>query len=433
MAGTNGWAALGQMLGGQVGQAGAYEEGQMTGHKLELAMQQARRERANALIDTVRADNFQQLPTMGEELGISPAEARLMAAGGGNAQQLMAARGTALGDGYRQQAADAATRRYGADNPNAPLFGLADGPLALGDVKGDMAIADRYADRGGGMTVTPLGEASIRQRNASAASSYATANNANVRSSIAQAQHGAQMSGAWDPSGAGTGTSGPRGQKAPSGYRWTADGALQAIPGGPADKSSGGNDPSSNLNPRQQVAVQGVQRNLVQYAAALLGKEPEEMAGLTAAQIAEEIRKNGGRTVQGGTARLLSRLPGGTTLGELNNVDILSYSQGAGAAWAAYENPTGIITNADRETATSQMPTYLDPPEVQARKIRSFLELSGYQPQGRALGDSPPRPAARAPAAPAAAPARVANAAQYNALPSGATYIAPDGTQRRKP
>lgn len=390
---SNGWAALGDMIGGNVGDSDTYgnELGRIA--KVDLVMQQARRERANALIDTVRADNFQQLPTMGAELGVPDAMARLMAAGGGNAQQLVSALGDARGMGYQQQAAEAATRRYGPDNPNAPLFGLADGPLALGDVKGDMAIADRFADGGGGMTVTPLGEASIAQRRASAASSYATATNANVRSSIAQSQHQAEMAGTWDPSGAGAGTSGPRGQKAPSGYRWTADGALQAIPGGPADKgqlNADGPDPNAHLNPRQRTAVQSVQRNLIQYASALLGKDPSEVRAMSAEQIAQAIQSDGGRKIQGGTARLLSRLPGGTTLGELNNVDILSYSQGAGASWAAFENPTGVISNADRETATAQMPNYLDPPEVQAAKLRSFLELSGYQPQGRALGDPAP-------------------------------------------
>ena len=433
MVGMQGWSALGEALAGRIGQPGAYEEGQMTGHKLELAMQQARRERANAMIDTVRADNYQQLPTMGEELGITPAQARLIAAGGGNAAQLMGALGDARGMGYQQQAAEAAARRYGPDNPNAPLFGLAEGPVALGDIKDGMAIGDRFADGGGGLTVTPLGEATIRQRNASAASSYATANNANVRSAIARGQYEAQRAGTWDPSGAGTGTAGPRGMRAPSGYRWTADGTLQAIPGGPADKGGGGNDANSNLNPRQQVAVQGVQRNLVQYAAALLGKDPAEISRLSAAEIADQIERNGRRTVQGGAARLLSRLPGGTTLGELNNVDILSYSQGAGAAWAAFENPTGMITNADRETATAQMPTYLDPPEVQARKIRSFLELSGYRPQGGALGDAPAPPPSRPVAPSGGAPARITSQAQFNALPSGTVFIAPDGSQRRKP
>lgn len=383
MAGMNGWAELGSMLsGGGIGNPETYtnELGRLA--KVDHAMQAATRERANAIVDTVRASKFQT--TAGAnyaDLGFLN-QAQMDMALGDNPDNLVANVAKANELGWRQQAVNAGVQRYGETNPNAYLMGVATGPVALGDIKDGMAIGDRFADGGGGLTVTPLGEATIRQRNASAASSFATANNANVRSAIARGQYEAQRAGTWNPSGAAAGTSGSRGQN---------------------ESSGGGTDANANLNPRQQVAVQGVQRNLVQYAAALLGKEPEEMAGLSAAQIADEIRKNGGRTVQGGTARLLSRLPGGTTLGELNNVDILSYSQGAGAAWAAYENPTGIITNADRETATAQMPTYLDPPEVQARKIRSFLELSGYQPQGGALGDpSPITPAARAPAAPAA-------------------------------
>ncbi len=49
-------------------------------------------------------------------------------------------------------------------------------------------------------------------------------------------------------------------------------------------------------------------------------------------------------------------------------------------------------------------------------------------------GAAPTAPAAGAAgAAPAGAPKRIANDADYNALPSGATFIAPDGSTRRKP
>lgn len=137
-------------------------------------------------------------------------------------------------------------------------------------------------------------------------------------------------------------------------------------------------DASNGLNDRQRVAVQGVQRNLIQYAAALTGKTPEELRALSSDEIAQLVQDNGGRFLQGGVARFARNLPGGQTIAEVSNSDILSYSQGAGASWAAYENPTGIITNSDRETATAQMPNLYDPPQVQAAKIKNFLELSGW-------------------------------------------------------
>ncbi|GAB2493132.1 hypothetical protein GCM10027084_02260 [Pseudoxanthomonas sangjuensis] len=143
--------------------------------------------------------------------------------------------------------------------------------------------------------------------------------------------------------------------------------------------AAGSGQANDGLNDRQRVAVQGVQRNLLQYAAALTGRTPEELAGMSSEQIASAVKENSGRFMQGGVARAVNELPWGSTLVQGSNADIASYSQGAGAAWAAYENPTGIITNADRETATLQMPNPLDPPQVQAAKIKNFLDLSGWK------------------------------------------------------
>lgn len=158
----------------------------------------------------------------------------------------------------------------------------------------------------------------------------------------------------------------------------------------PAKGEGTGDQANNGLNDRQRVAVQGVQRNLIQYAAALTGIPAEQLQGMSAQDIAKAVQSKGGRFVQGGVARVMGNFPGGQTTAQVQNSDILSYSQGAGAAWAAYENPTGIITNADRETATAQMPNYLDPPEVQAAKIRSFLELSGWDGRGTQQAPSAP-------------------------------------------
>lgn len=193
----------------------------------------------------------------------------------------------------------------------------------------------------------------------------------------------------------GTAATGSDREKPAPGYRWSADGQSQErIPGGPADKSK--EAAGDGLNDRQKVAVQGVQRNLLSYASALTGVSQEELSSKTPAQIEELVKKNGDRFVQGGIARYMGAMPGGQLAVDSANSDITSYSQGAGAAWASYENPTGIITNADRETATLQMPNSRDPVEVQARKIRNFLELSGFNAgsgtsQSTAPGKAPRR------------------------------------------
>lgn len=197
------------------------------------------------------------------------------------------------------------------------------------------------------------------------------------------------------------------------------EGNLKTVYTPKADEASGKDD---GLNDRQRVAVQGVQRNLVQYASALTGMSPDDIRNMTADEIAQAITNKGGRFVQGGVARVMSNLPmGGETAVQINNSDILGFAQGAGAAWAGYENPTGIITNADRESATAQMPNPYDPPRVQAAKIKNFLELSGWKGgEGGGKAKGPPQPI------------RVRTPSDYNNLPSGSLYIAPDGSQRRK-
>lgn len=201
------------------------------------------------------------------------------------------------------------------------------------------------------------------------------------------------------------------------------DGNLKTVYTPKGDDTGGKDD---GLNDRQRVAVQGVQRNLVQYASALTGLSPEDIRKMTADEIAQAITSRGGRFVQGGRARILSNLPfGGETAVQVNNSDILSFAQGAGAAWAGYENPTGIITNADRESATAQMPNPYDPPEVQAAKIKNFLELSGWGGSGSGAGTG-----GKSKGSPQ--PIRVRTPSDYNNLPAGTLYIAPDGSQRRK-
>lgn len=110
----------------------------------------------------------------------------------------------------------------------AASLGLTTKPLEMTKIAGDVAY-NPYAQPDQTVNVTPLGEAAIGQRRASAASSYASADNS--RASAAKTRQ-EMAQGAADTLGS------PRGMKAPSGYRWRADGGLEFIPGGPADPAN---------------------------------------------------------------------------------------------------------------------------------------------------------------------------------------------------
>ncbi|WP_414611851.1 hypothetical protein [Stenotrophomonas muris] len=140
-----------------------------------------------------------------------------------------------LGEGlqvlYRQAARDKAVLGD-ADNPNAELFGVANGPVETTKISDGVA----YSPLGSSsqtVNVTPLGEAAIGQRRASAAASYASADNS--RASAARTRQAMSLDRADVLGGGG----GKPASKAPSGYRWAANGTLEAIPGGPADKPLG--------------------------------------------------------------------------------------------------------------------------------------------------------------------------------------------------
>lgn len=389
-------AALGDALFGN-GRA-AYNDQLGTEYKLAYALEQARQARNARVLGDQNVASRQGLTA--DLIG----RAR---AGDVDALNQLTAYGLTSNDkvdlGMLGQTQEFAMRQAARDkavlgdplNPNSELFGIANGPVETTKISDGVA----YSPLGSSsqtVNVTPLGEAAIGQRNASAASSYASANSSNASAArtrqaagIDAAKFGLERSGQWNPSGRAAGTLGDSGK-----------------PGGGADGGVLG-----DLNPRQKTGAQSVQRNLLSYAAALTGTPETELRKLSADQIAALMEQKGARGFQGGIARFVRNLPGGQTLGDVLNSDILSYSQGAGAGLAAYENPSGPISNADRETSTLQMPTYLDPIGVQANKTRNFLNSTGYQP---VLGESRTRLESEPSLPPAAPPPAAVQALRAN-------------------
>lgn len=89
----------------------------------------------------------------------------------------------------------------------------------------------------------------------------------------------------------------------------------------------------------------------------------------------------------------------------------------------------GIGSQSDLEAkiANLKYPSIYNAPEVNARnaaQLKAFLGDLRRQIQSS--------PAQQQPASAAGAPRQIQSAEEYNALPSGALFIAPDGTQRRK-
>ena len=116
------------------------------------------------------------------------------------------------------------------DQANQHLFAIG-GAKQLSRIDEQNLMQNQYVTGGGGLSTTDQGRANIRRNDASAASSYASADNS--RASAARTRQAMSLDRA-DVLGGG----GKAASKAPSGYRWTANGSLEAIPGGPADKGT---------------------------------------------------------------------------------------------------------------------------------------------------------------------------------------------------
>lgn len=205
-------------------------------YQVEQALQEARQARSKAVLaNQINEQRAMITPDLlGSYRGGDAAATNQLIAAGllANDKVDFSTLGDIEGATYRRDAAQRATLGDW-EGANASLMGIANGPQELAKIDEQNLMQNRFALGGGGITTTDQGRANIRRNDASAASSYASANNSNA--SAARTRQAMSLDRA-DVLGGGGG--GRPASKAPSGYRWTANGSLEAIPGGPADKGT---------------------------------------------------------------------------------------------------------------------------------------------------------------------------------------------------
>ena len=128
--------------------------------------------------------------------------------------------------------------------------------------------------------------------------------------------------------------------------------------------------------------------------------------------------------------------------------DVVKYGAAVNSfiqAYARAVSPVGQPTVSDKQHARTMLEAAQSHEQVDAviRQLKAEMEAAGRAPEvvrtqqraaitgGLGLGGAAPQPQP----APGAArqPVKIASDADYNALPSGAEFIAPDGSRRRKP
>lgn len=122
-------------------------------------------------------------------------------------------------------------------------------------------------------------------------------------------------------------------------------------------------------------SVSAMQQDALNFAAAYMGKSPEDVAKMTPEDIRTEVAK-GGRTMAGPIA---GKIPGA---GLIFNADLEAYANSAAGKQARLNNPTGPVSNADFEVARKSVFSPEKPAEVNADLI--------YQALTRGLGQSAP-------------------------------------------
>ena len=170
------WQSLGNLLGGGIDREGAYQEGMQVGAQTQSALAQARVRQMDAVKKRDEYEQSQNLAQALMDMGAAPdataasGMATILRSGAGNFQQLQSGRQTGQTMGFREEMAAPETdfaraqqlRMAGGDAPFNPVG-------TGGGLYWDLMNPNPHASA----QVTPGEQASIRQRDASAALSDA--------------------------------------------------------------------------------------------------------------------------------------------------------------------------------------------------------------------------------------------------------------------
>lgn len=150
-------ATLGDLLTGNVGTKGLREDTLMQTYKAEMALQQAREKRGDAIRSLLSAEKFQALPQDAAALGYNPRDVNLMQLGAHNSNGSQLAETLLKSNelGVRQKVATLGDM----NQQNLLLASLENGPMKINDVSGNVVTNPYQA--GAPVVATPLGEAQI--------------------------------------------------------------------------------------------------------------------------------------------------------------------------------------------------------------------------------------------------------------------------------
>jgi hypothetical protein len=362
---AQGWGSLGAALAGGDRQ-GAYNRGMAQAAQLDQLVQTARFSREKAMEAEDARKGRGGFAPAAIAAGIPEAQAGLLSsafAAGYDPTKLSGYIGATQEQGFRGDAvARALAGDFGAANAN--LMGVANGPVELASVQGQNLINNRLLEGGGGITTTDQGRAGIAADAARAAASYASANSSNAtaaatraRLGIAQQQFDLQREGRWNPSGTAAGGGGVAG--------------------------SGGTGPKMSSDElKQSFAGKALAEDAYDFAAAFLGKTPEQVRQMSPEDIRAAVAK-GDRFSAG---PLIGRLPG---LNITANSDLDAYTSSAAGRQARINNPSGPVTDADFKAAERSVFSATKPASVNADLIYRALMRGAGQEQN-AAGQSRP-------------------------------------------
>lgn len=171
---------------------------------------------------------------------------------------------------------------------------------------------------------------------------------------------------------------------APAGQRFREDGSLEDIPGYNPRPAPGAGD----SKPDQSAAAMA--QDAINYAAAMLGKSPEEMGKLTPEAIRDAIKSKGQslggtRWSSGPVAARIGVPFTNLNMGTVANADLEAYANSAAGKQARLNNPTGPVTNADFDIGRKSVFSPEKPDEVNADLIYQALTWKRRK-QGQAQG-----------------------------------------------